>query len=878
MFPPPIRGFLGAQTTPVSKQIAKKPLGRRPVGEGKPADEKSADGKRPYHSKMQTMPAFSGTVSEAHSTHLLSKNQYKEIKENQSKLNSAALFKPHGRPEDKMPFSDGIDSNRGVNRTENKEDAKSTTNKSKMAAYANKSPAEIEQLTKEIFSKTKDDSKKIKKEYGHVFSSQIIDHEALHRENKANVEKKQKFIKDVEKIVSHRPGIEKKIIVKDLKEFMYEKGQLKDFTVDELNILTTHLWNHDGWEALMEMVAASSNPSIKQNTFIMEVFAKCSLNSSKYYNPFIAISVCNLILSKDPKNAAAEAILGTAHESRSDFAQKMLEGLVDGNVNEDILENYKIAFPHDSEITEESVEKNYNETAGISRFYYEKTFSNSFDPRFGLRVMHNDLAARDEESAFKTAELVQLACLRDDVMNSNNFATVRAFVESCHLTGLHNDLLPEMEARLLTLCKTPKDTINALHGMNELSQFFKGKADKDPGAIKDVGNMIDRLTAHLRELSSTDQTSEVLKKREQELKEIPVAYTPATGAWNNKVYGYSSLSNNEVAGSLKFGGQLPSHEVNRYTKEFFNEILHQPLGKLITELPEGVDGNMTLNDIKDVDLTLELTNLFLREQFKTDRWNLEVITSDGHKEFDNITNVSIRLSGIPDDPKMRKEVMDDRTNLAMNLYSRLGDCRQHAQCKQLLMDIWYQNKANTIISELKVALDSGDAAKGKKCEKEFAALYSTKVKLWDMEVGYAPLDDPLNPDKYTKIEEHSANIKQAFDAEGNLKRVRISDPFYQETYPFKDCPIPIKKGKHSAETPYMVGTKVIDGTEYALIVKSAKYAGPKDDYTKRPNTENHYAGRLEQQHTAEDMLSYRTDIDVVHSRLHQIATGKHTAK
>lgn len=727
--------------------------------------------------------------------------------------------------------------------------------------YCEAHPSVIEGRTKIMFGGAwPPATAKEKREYGHVFDPEVKDLDILEKRNQLKVEKHQKFLSELNDIIKNNKG--NKHTVEALVDYMYDEkaGGLERFTADELNRLLVQLWNHHGEDAIVEMMISSNNALFKRDPLSLEILGKSALKSQTYFSPFVAISVANILLERDPNSVEAHALLAETHQTRFYFAREMYKNLLNQEINEETQELYEKCFGYEESIDIQKVRSNIEDTLTLSLHYNQIAFRSSFDPKYGLKVMLTELELENINHpknapghAQITAELIQTACLRDDVLFSRNLPIVTAFVEASYISGKHDDILPKIEAQLLTLCKTLKDTEATIKSIETLHRLAPTKE-----AEKQSEQLLDKLINHFNEMKTgKEHALKALEDRQKEYAAIKLDKTPETIGWNLKTYSYEGQTSNVIEGNLMSrGGQLPSHEINRYTKAYFTKILETPLGELIDKLPPKVEPSWTLLDLDDVDLQMDLFDRFLRVQFKTEELQMETLDSPGHKKYDSVVNGSLKIRGVREN--RRKEIKDDRTNLAYHMHTRLGDCRQNAQSKQLLFNLLREAQINKQLSLMAEAFDNEDFESYENAKLNIDILMSKSLKLWEMEIGYG------DPQHFNKIESHVTNVLISSDEKGNADHISIRDAFYQNEYPFKNSSIDFK-GKNPAKDIFVVGKyKAKDGKEYDLLVKSARYAGPKDKYDKS-NNQNHFIGLPEPLYSFDDTLKMRKQIDDRHN-------------
>ena len=559
-------------------------------------------------------------------------------------------------------------------------------------------PNEIKQLnglTRNLFkvNQAKIDAK-MEKEAAFTFHPIMSNLDDIQHNNLIKTQRHQKFIGELEDILSLKVKRADKIAA--LEQYIKQNGGIDRFSSDELNRLLVTLWNLNAYGSAMELVISSNNPVFKTSPLTLELFAYCALNSDTHFNPHVAESIASFLVSKNPKSVEAQKLWGFIQEAKLDVAATLMQDILAQRRSDDTLKKYNICFPQDKTITYETVVSSFLESNSLAIVHYSKAFLESFDPRIGLRLLHMQLESKDLDAAQKTAKLIEKACLRDHVAFSNNPAIVRAFVEACLISESQSPLLPTMEAKLIALCSTQNHAYAAYESLVEASKNYSSHQ---------IESMRDRLKDHLEALEA-DAKQEHAKAKD-ELKNTPLPFSMETVSWGEKTASYAGKTDNVIEGNLKlWGGQLPAHEVNRYTKDFFTKLLQIPLNELFEKLPEGIEEGTTLAQIEDHAVFDDIMYKLLRFQFKTDERDMEIIDSDGHKVFERIFVAFQNLAGVPE--KDRKKLKDDTSNLAWFFYNRLGDCRQVAQSQQILYELWRDFQMKKHLVSYNKALEKED--------------------------------------------------------------------------------------------------------------------------------------------------------------------------
>ena len=137
-----------------------------------------------------------------------------------------------------------------------------------------------------------------------------------------------------------------------------------------------------------------------------------------------------------------------------------------------------------------------------------------------------------------------------------------------------------------------------------------------------------------------------------------------------------------------------------------------------------------------------------------------------------------------------------QTNISMLFAMNMGDCRHHAQVKQLIFDRWKDRKLNNILNAM---LESKDPQEQEGLEEDFNNCYLVEMRMIDSRIS-APVE--LKKDKngksqmyrpqwtpdgkmqvvedYQDLEEHTFCVLITRNKGGELTECRFADAFYRD--------------------------------------------------------------------------------------------------
>lgn len=482
---------------------------------------------------------------------------------------------------------------------------------------------------------------------------------------------------------------------------------------------------------------------------------------------------------------------------------------------------------------------------------FEIAFNLDFDPRHGLHAAYQCIKLGKFEEATKLAHIVELACLRDGGIESNSFEVLNTLLNVSCLLGKDDRTIQTICDKIQLSMDSPWKIQQHIENLNDLVESLKLAGKPIPKA---VSNAIEIMETKAKEIERGKTTPDDIKEVKSRIANYQETTAPLAQKWKSKSFSYRGLTSNYIEGNFKFGGQLFDHSINRTDRKNFEAILQCPLGEIIqfdllTDKEKAkIKPDMTLMDITDPEDFSDICDLFVRQSFRTKEQNLENLHSPQHKEFDNLMKKLILLSGTTGIDKASLSAVDSRTNISAVLTIGLGDCRHHAQCKQLLFDMWQRHHINEFLGQASSALKKNDNEKFEQATKEIKNLTRTELRTFDV-VVQAPVQmnrmyEPINhPDgnhleqadgTLKDIEEHTLNIMIHYDENGEIDRARTADSFYQEHYQWQNFDLDIHQDITSKANAVIAGTIPAWGAnglkQVPVSIVGTPYAGKRDKY------------------------------------------------
>lgn len=339
---------------------------------------------------------------------------------------------------------------------------------------------------------------------------------------------------------------------------------------------------------------------------------------------------------------------------------------------------------------------------------------------------------------------------------------------------------------------------------------------------------------------------------------------------------------NRVGGNVAFGGQLPDHSVSRKDLRLFTGLVKMTPAQLGIKFDKPVAGynaadlmNTPLTDINDPEVFMSVADQFIRQTFTTENFagsglhmedNALSKNEYGESRYDATVKSVLRACG----KKIgeRDADIDTRTNISAIFALGMGDCRHHAQVKQIMFDMWQKEQMNSYLSDMYYQAWQGKPV-DENCwqAKEFYNALDTELRTADVEVRvpvkmeqetrmengvpkkvdipYKPLmrDGKFIPDDPThkrNLEEHTLCWLIRKNRDGKLTEFGLRDAFYQDKhYAWGRMDIKVKdihvtlSGKPSIPAGKIDGSKTTTGQAVSVVQVPTVYnSGKRDSFIK----------------------------------------------
>ena len=642
----------------------------------------------------------------------------------------------------------------------------------------------------------------------------------IHLANRSRVVKQKEFsslMAEIEKL----PIEDKK---KELEMFLQDVNQIALFSSDELMSLFVEFRKIKSFSNMIKLYKISVNEEFKNSIMVKEQL---------------------MVAYNKTGDMQASVDLG---------CQLIEEGVASGDVYGAVGKAYYSLSKGETDI--ESRKQLLKDSINFYKIGFEKYME--FYPGINVAYKMIELAGLEEGNEAKEtlarageiAQVVYYCTLKEGANETKDYWCAATRLEAACIASISNNskLDGEIDRALNYLSKFKMESWGwetTIDSMKNLNKFAKS------GKIEYVISKLSEFKEN-----STDKKVEVSAGYDDKMNSIVASS-----------YNYRGLASNfegasSVGGNMKYGGQLPDHTVSRKDVEFMDTILNTPLVQLFPnegfnevfgeEISQSLNsGNLKMNDINDVNLFLKVIDKFIRYHFGTENFaetglNLENNAEINNSVYDQTVSSVIKFFGKDGD-----RTVDSRTNISVLFTLGMGDCRHHAQVKQLLFDRWQEKKMDSILTKMykgEVSPSQGIV--------DFNDIYRLQLRTIDVNItlpiqlGGEKSNEMYNPvkedGKYVvqegqknPLEEHTMTILLRTDENGCLEDARIADAFYQHTYDWQNYSLDIDKDISVDENGHYVinaGTisakKVVGDVELPVVISPTVYAGKRDVVSK----------------------------------------------
>lgn len=511
---------------------------------------------------------------------------------------------------------------------------------------------------------------------------------------------------------------------------------------------------------------------------------------------------------------------------------------------------------------------------------FETGFAETLESSVGIQAVHANILLGRKDKAKETAKVVYLAALRDGAEESNDYFCISAALQAACIAGEDRDAIKHLYNRLENSISYTWEIDDIRRDFNKLSKEMPSKE------ITEVQQRLAVTAAMMLPISvfenGVEKKTDVvvlspLAKGERHMTEDPKLKAVLDKSYNYRGCGSSFRGANRVDGNMAFGGQLPDHAVSRKDLRLFTGLVKMSPAQLGVEFNPpvaGIDRDKPLTAIKDPELFMAVTDRFIRQTFSTENFgnsglHMENNAFDknpktGESLYDSTVKSFLRAAGKTIGEKDR--FVDTRTNISAIFALGMGDCRHHAQAKQIMFDMWQKVQMDKCLKEMYGKVLSGKPlSPDVPARQEFFSILDTELRSADVSVKlpiqmqqwvndkgessdwlYKPLkteDGKYVVDETGKqhaLEEHTLCWLVQKNREGELTGFGLRDAFYQQLhYSWGKMDIDVSKiqvdenGNPQIPAGFIPGEKTSTGKPIEVFQSPTVYnQGKRDSFIK----------------------------------------------
>ncbi len=529
----------------------------------------------------------------------------------------------------------------------------------------------------------------------------------------------------------------------------------------------------------------------------------------------------------------------------------------------------------------------------------ESGFMATLESSVGIQAVHGNIILGNTDKAKETAKVVYLAALRDGAEESNDYFCVSAALQAACVAGENKDVIDHLYNRLENSLRYQWELDDISRDMARISQSMPNEQ------VTAICNRLEGLkkTAIPQEDEKGRKTDAIVfshqLNKDRYMTEDPKLQAVLDHSYSYRGCGSAFRGTNRVGGNMAFGGQLPDHTVSRKDLRLFTGVVKMTPADLGIEFKEPIPGvdmarliSSPLTDIKDPELFMCVTDKFIRQTFTTEHFagsdlhmennalaKEKVLNGKNEIEYESRYDATVKsvLRACGKKIKDKDKNVDTRTNISAIFALGMGDCRHHAQVKQIMFDMWQKQQMNDCLSDMYYAAWHGKTVdtKGPQAQKFFdildtelrtadvevrmpVVMHQEEKKKWHNDTDYTILKDqdgkPIMVDKlYSPVmtedgkylvdetqkmhnlEEHTLCWLIKKDRDGNLTQFGLRDAFYQDLHydwghqNVDISEIKVVNGKPEIPAGHIPGEKTSTGKPIAVYQGPAVYNSGKRD-------------------------------------------------
>lgn len=505
------------------------------------------------------------------------------------------------------------------------------------------------------------------------------------------------------------------------------------------------------------------------------------------------ISLYKGVENEDFKNAPmvreqlAVAYRKVPRGNKSDEEQKLADKMWDYHVSMDIClglidEGYGNGVAYENigrclryianktEMKDKNAEdKRKKELLVDSVIQLENGFMSTLESSVGIQAVHGNIMLGHTEKAKETAKVVYLAALRDGAEETNDYFCVSAALQAACIAGEDEKVVNHLYNRLENSIRYQWELDDISRDMGRIAKAFPSER------MTEICRRLEGLKeSAVPQEDKSGVKTDVIVFNHQRNTDRYISEDPKLQAVRNYSYSYRGCGSafrgaNRVGGNMAFGGQLPDHTVSRKDLRLFTGLIKMTPVELGIEFDKPLPGadmarlmNEPLTEVKDPDLFMRLVDRFVRQTFTTEHFagtklHMENNALDKNKYGESVYDATVksvlRACGKKIGDKDRN--VDTRTNISAIFALGMGDCRHHAQAKQIMFDMWQKQQMNDCLSDMYYSVWQGKPVEtaGPRAQKFFDIL-DTELRTADIEVRMPVLMQQEEKKKWLNDEDY----------------------------------------------------------------------------------------------------------------------------
>lgn len=533
------------------------------------------------------------------------------------------------------------------------------------------------------------------------------------------------------------------------------------------------------------------------------------------------------------------------------------------------LSNYFNEEAKNLGVSDEDIEKakaEINQGIANSIKFLDKKFNSTFDFSTGVELLRLKLSTGSKMP--EISKLAGMVYLSSKKFNVQEFSKDKKFSDLIFVAGLAKVDKKEIETLLKTtsLTKTHEYAIiEDLKTSLPTSRSFKELSEEEKKSLTDYYKGAITFSRNESQNEKTDG-----QKKTNAILAGSYSYAGTLGNIEEATY---------LGGNLGFSGQVPDHCITKNDVKIFDTLIQTEIYKLFPladpagsksdpnnrKIPEELNGykTMKLSELefsKDMNVFMKVTDGMIRNRFTTTNFagqnlNMEeqaLLTESVYNDAFKSIMAESGSFGLNVDG-------NSLTNITTLFAEGLGDCRHHAQIKQIMFDRWKDQKMNQAIISL--GQESTSESAKSSILNQIEDMSRTELRTFDVSIKtnlnmeqsawgwqdgkgngglgvgdcmYRPARDEegkfsVREDGMSSpLEEHTMCMLVKRDKEGSLEELRFADAFYHNPDGKGDYDLSYNQGQ---EMNLVDAVEVVNG-KYAFnpgnIFNSENVAGERD--------------------------------------------------